>query len=311
MKRIIFFISLLSFILLSVPFPCSAASIPKISAKSACLYDIDAESFIISKEMNMRLPMASTTKIMTALLAIEQCNLDEVISVPREAVGVEGSSVYLREDDLISVKNLVYSVLLQSANDAAEALAIYISGDVHSFADLMNKRAAEIGLSDTSFENPHGLDSENHYTTAHDLAILTSVAVKNDVFLQISSTFKYEFDLSESKRLLVNHNKLLRTYPDAYGVKTGYTKKSGRCLVSYASREGKNLICVTLDAPNDWSDHKNMLDYGFSASRLTSTNSSKFIADMANEEKLQWKKSDCKNLYQTQDLCQDVPQRKK
>ena len=262
---------------------------------------MDSGSFIINKDMNLKLPMASTTKIMTALLAIELCKNDEVVTVPLEAVGVEGSSVYLKEGDQITVKNLIYSVLLQSANDAAEALAIYISGDVQSFAELMNKRAREIGLSETSFENPHGLDSENHYTTAHDLAILASVAVKNELFLQIASTYKYEFNLAESKRLLVNHNKLLKSYPNTYGIKTGYTKKSGRCLVSYASREGKNLICVTLNAPNDWCDHKNMLEYGFNLFKLTNTTNSNFIADMANEEKLQWKKSDCKNSYQTPD----------
>lgn len=301
MKKIVFLIALISVMHLSIIIPCSAASAPKISARSACLYDMDSNSFIMDKDMNEKLPMASTTKIMTALLAIEICNLDDVVCVPSEAVGVEGSSVYLKEGDLISVRNLVYSVLLQSANDAATALAIYVSGDVRSFAELMNKRACEMGLFDTSFENPHGLDSESHYTTAHDLAIITSAAVKNEVFLQISSTYKYEFNLSESTRLLINHNKLLKTYPSTYGVKTGYTKKSGRCLVSYASRDGKNLICVTLNAPNDWSDHKIMLDYGFNSFKLTSTNNSKFIADMANEEKLQWKKSDCKNSYPTRD----------
>ncbi len=301
MKKFVFLTVLLSVIVYIIPFSCSAAGIPKTSAMSACLYDIDTESFIVNKNMNEPLPMASTTKIMTALLAIEHCQLDTVISIPKEAAGVEGSSVYLKEGDLISIRDLLYSVLLQSANDAAQALAIYISGDTHSFADLMNKRASELGLLSTSFENPHGLDSENHYTTAHDLALLAAFAVKNEVFLKITSTFKYQFNIAEATRVLVNHNKLIKSYPDAYGVKTGYTRKSGRCLVSYASREGKNLICVTLNAPNDWSDHKNMLDYGFNISAFTSTDNSKFIADMANKEKLQWKRSDYKNSYPTQD----------
>ena len=146
MKKIIFMIALSSLMLLNTAIPCYAATMPKISAKSACLYDMDSGSFIINKDMNLKLPMASTTKIMTALLAIELCKNDEVVTVPLEAVGVEGSSVYLKEGDQITVKNLIYSVLLQSANDAAEALAIYISGDVQSFAELMNKRAREIGL---------------------------------------------------------------------------------------------------------------------------------------------------------------------
>ena len=298
MKKIVFFVVLLTTVFCIISFPCSALSKPNISAKSACLYDVDNACFIINKEMNMRLPMASTTKIMTALIAIEECELNKLISVPREAVGIEGSSVYLKEGDLITVKDLIYSVLLQSANDAATALAIYISGDTRTFSDLMNKRAREIGLSDTSFENPHGLDSESHYTTAHDLALLAACAIKNDVFLQISSTYKYEFNIDEAPRVLVNHNKLIRAYSGTFGIKTGYTKKSGRCLVSYASRNGKNLICVTLNDPNDWNDHKNMLDYGFNLSQLANTNNSNFIADMANEETQLWKKSDYKNLLQ-------------
>ena len=301
MKKIALLTALLSIIFLGIPCPCAAEPIPKISARSACLYDMDADSFIINKEMNTRLPMASTTKIMTALLAIELCELDATVTIPREAVGIEGSSVYLREGDEIKIKDLVYSVLLQSANDAATALAIYISGDERSFADLMNARAREIGLFNTCFENPHGLDSDNHYTTAHDLALLAATAVKNEAFLEIASTYRYRFDLSGATRVLINHNKLIRAYPDTYGVKTGYTKKSGRCLVSYASRNNKNLICVTLNAPSDWSDHKNMLDYGFATSSITSTSSSKFIADTANEENLKWRKSDYKNSYQTQD----------
>ena len=235
-----------------------------ISARSALLYEPETQTIILSKNIDERLSMASTTKIMTGLLALELLSPDEVITVPREAVGVEGSSVYLSEGDTITVCDLVYSLLLQSANDAAELLAIRMGGDIHGFAEMMNERALEIGLCDTHFDNPHGLDSETHYTTARDLAVLTAEALKNDGFKKIVSTYKHSFLLSEKTRTVVNHNKLLKRYDGIVGVKTGYTKKSGRCLVSAAERDGLTLISVTLDAPDDWNDHIKMLDLGFS-----------------------------------------------
>ncbi len=233
------------------------------SAKSAALYEPRTHTFSYSKDINRRLPMASTTKIMTGLLAIELSDLDEVVEIPREAVGIEGSSIYLSEGDTLTMRDLIYSLLLQSANDAATALAIKLGGDVRGFADMMNRRAMELGLLDTSFDNPHGLDSESHYTTAHDLAILAAAALDNPTFKQIVSTYKYSFLSSGKQRTLVNHNKLLTRYDGAIGVKTGYTKTSGRCLVSAAERDGVTLIAVTLNAPDDWRDHAEMLNYGF------------------------------------------------
>jgi len=236
---------------------------PTTSARAACLYEPVTDTFIYSKNMNERLPMASTTKIMTGLLAIENLELDKEITVPKEASGIEGSSIYLEEGDVLTVKDLIYSLLLQSANDAATALAYAVSGDIHSFAELMNERATELKLSDTHFTNPHGLDDEEHYTTAHDLAILAATALKNPIFRKITSTYKYSFFISDKSRVVVNHNKLLKGYEGATGVKTGFTKKSGRCLVSSAKRSDLELVAVTLDDPCDWQDHKNMLDYGF------------------------------------------------
>ena len=242
-----------------------------VSARSAVLYAPDSKQFVFEKNAYERLPMASTTKILTALIAIESCDMSETVSIPREAVGIEGSSVYLKEGDELTVKDLVYSLLLQSANDAAAALAYKIGGDIRSFANIMNTRAEALGLTDTHFDNPHGLDSEEHYTTAHDLAIIAAEALDNDTFRNICSTYKYSFTIGDSPRVVVNHNKLLKSYDGAIGVKTGYTKRCGRCLVGAAERDGLRLISVTLDAPDDWSDHKRLLDYGFDTLEAVST----------------------------------------
>ena len=210
------------------------------------------------------MPMASTTKIMTAIVALENCDVSETVKVSPDAVGVEGSSVYLSAGEELTLGDLLYALLLSSANDAAEAIAIHVSGSVEGFVGLMNDTAREIGLHDTSFENPHGLHAEKHYTTALDLAILTAYALRNEQFSEIVSTYKYNIkSMDGTVRYLVNHNKLLKSYDGCIGVKTGFTKKGGRCLVSAARRDGLTLITVTLSAPDDWNDHRAMLDYGF------------------------------------------------
>lgn len=234
-----------------------------VGARSAVLYVPETNVFLYSKNSRERLPMASTTKIMTALIALEECEGDEVVKVDDSAIGVEGSSAYLRNGDILTMEELTYALLLQSANDAAVAIACHIADDVESFANIMNERAESMGLTDTHFENPHGLDSENHYTTAEDLAKIASAALDNPKFKEITSTYKKSFITEERSRTYVNHNKLLGMYDGCIGVKTGFTKKSGRCLVGAAEREGLTFITVTLDAPNDWQDHKNMLDYGY------------------------------------------------
>ena len=235
-----------------------------ISAKSAVLYEPSTETFIYRKNENQRLAMASTTKIITALIAIEKLDLESPITVDERAIGIEGSSIYLKSGEILTAEDLIYATMLQSANDAAAALAYEISGSIEEFSHLMNSRAESLGLSDTNFENPHGLDSKNHYTTSHDLAILTAEALKNEEFKNISSTYQKEIHSSLVTRILTNHNKLLKKYDGCIGVKTGYTQKSGRSLVSAAERDGLTLISVTIDAPNDWIDHSSLLDLGFS-----------------------------------------------
>lgn len=235
-----------------------------LSAASAVLIDASSGRIIYEKDANSRRPMASTTKIMTALVALESGNTDRTVTVPAEACGVEGSSIYLAAGDKVTLKDLIWAVMLESANDAATAVAIEVGGSVEGFADMMNSRAAELGLSGTHFTNPHGLDDEEHYTTASDLAKLAATALENEQFREIASTYRHTITVGEKSRYLLNHNKMLKLYEGSIGVKTGYTKHCGRCLVSSAERDGVRLVAVTLNAPDDWRDHAAMLDYGFS-----------------------------------------------
>ena len=265
MKRLLSFLLILtSLVSLLVPL-CFSASAISLSAKSAILLDAAEGQVLYQKNAFVKLPMASTTKIMTAIVAIESMPLSTEIEISPDATGIEGSSIYLYPNEKLTMESLIYALLLESANDAATAIAIAVSGNVKDFAQKMNQKATELGLTGTHFENPHGLDDEEHYTTAYDLARLAAYALSNDTFLNICSAYKKTIPLNgdDGVRVLVNHNKLLHMYEGTIGVKTGFTKKSGRCLVSAAKRNGLTLIAVTLNAPDDWNDHKVMLDFGF------------------------------------------------
>ncbi len=238
---------------------------PSVSAKSAILMDAQSGEIYYRKNADAPMGMASTTKLMTAVVALSLCEPDTVISVSREAVGVEGSSVYLVEGEKLTLKELLYALLLSSANDAAVAIAVSVSGSVEAFAAEMNSYAKRMGLTRTHFENPHGLYAEEHYTTARELALIAREALKYELIAEIVASKKATIPQGgeADKRLLVNHNKLLRTYEGAMGMKTGFTKKTGRCLVSAARRGSLTLIAVTLNAPDDWADHTKILDFGF------------------------------------------------
>ncbi len=235
-----------------------------VSARSAVAIECESGEIYFEKNAHERMPMASTTKIMTALVAIERCDISREISISPSAVGIEGSSVYLYANERMTVEDLLYALLLSSANDAAAAIAIEVGGSIEGFSSMMNEKAESLGLKDTHFDNPHGLDSQEHYTTAYDLAMITMEAMKDPTFSRIVATKRKTVPLNsgEGARLLINHNKLLSSYKGAVGVKTGFTKKSGRCLVSAADADGVKLICVTLNAPNDWQDHGALLDLG-------------------------------------------------
>ena len=265
MKKLLAIVSLFLITAFITPFALPASAQMSISAQSACLMEAESGKLLYSKNADKRMHMASTTKVMTAIVAIESgLSLDTVLTTPAEAVGVEGSSVYLAENEKITFEALLYSLLLASANDAAVAIAMHVSGSVDAFVDLMNDKAQELGLSNTNFTNPHGLYDENHYTTARDLASLMAYAMKNDVFAAITASQKRVFAREgEGVRVLINHNKLLKTYDGVIGGKTGFTKKSGRCLVSVAERGGLRLIAVTLNAPDDWRDHTSLYDFAF------------------------------------------------
>ncbi len=235
------------------------------SARAAVLMEASTGDILFAQNKDARLPMASTTKIMTALVAIEALPLDTPVKIPAGAVGVEGSSIYLVAGEVLTLEELLYALLLQSANDAAAAIAIAVAGDIPSFAARMNKKVEELGLMDTHFVNPHGLDDEEHYTTAYELAAITRAALENPLLAEIVATERATIPMhsGEGVRVLINHNRLLRTYEGCIGVKTGFTKRTGRCLVSAAERDGVRLIAVTLGDGDDWRDHTAMLDYGF------------------------------------------------
>ena len=231
-----------------------------VSARHAIVMDAATGRVLYELDPDRRSLVASTTKIMTALVVCEQCNVLDRMRIPKEAVDIEGSSMYLREGEVLTIQDLLYGLMLSSGNDAAVALAIYCGGTVEGFVELMNDKARQLGLENTHFENPNGLDSPGHYSTARDLAVLASYAMNNPIFARTVSTRS----LKTANRYLTNHNKLLWQVEGADGVKTGFTKAAGRILVSSALRDGRRLICVTIHDPNDWADHKALLERGFS-----------------------------------------------
>lgn len=249
-------VSALLFVIFNIQ--CSALD---LSAKSAILYEPETKTILFEKNAYEKRAIASTTKIMTAVVVLENAKPDEIVEVSKNNVGIEGTSIYLEDGERLSVLELLYGMLLQSGNDAATALAEYVGLKAkNEFVCLMNEKAEELGMKNTSFENPSGLPAEGHFSTAYDMALLTSYAMRNLSFAEIVRTKSYSSD----KRTFINHNKLLRLYEGATGVKTGYTKAAGRCLVSSAERDGMTLIAVTLSAPDDWEDHRKLFDFGFS-----------------------------------------------
>ena len=231
-----------------------------VSAEKA--YSLDAVSgrVLFDKNADSRSLIASTTKIMTALVVCERCNVLDRMRIPKEAVGIEGSSMYLQEGEVLTIQELLYGLMLSSGNDAAVALAICCGGTVEGFVELMNDKARLLGLRNTHFENPNGLDSPGHYSSARDLAVLAAYAMENPIFAKTVSAKT----VTAGQRYLRNHNKLLWMVDGADGVKTGYTKAAGRALVSSATRDGRRIITVTLNDPNDWQEHKALLEEGFS-----------------------------------------------
>lgn len=238
---------------------------PETSGKAAVLIDGSNGRILFEKNSSVKLPMASTTKIMTAIAALENGNLNDMITIPPEASGIEGSSIWLSPGETHSLRDLLYALMLRSGNDAATAIAIHIGGSVNKFVDMMNKTAKRIGAENTNFINPHGLHDDNHYSTAYDLALIASYGLKNPVFEEIVSTKYYTipWEGHDWDRALRNKNKILWTYEGANGVKTGYTKKAGRCFVGSAKRNGMQLIAVVLNCGPMFEESMALMDYGF------------------------------------------------
>ncbi|MBU5627291.1 D-alanyl-D-alanine carboxypeptidase [Oscillibacter sp. MSJ-2] len=247
---------LFAVLLLSV-MTCRASAV-STSATSSILLDAGSGRVLYEHNADKQMLIASTTKIMTALVAIENGDLDQVVTVKRTYTLVEGSSMYLKEGEKLTLETLLYGLMLCSGNDAALAVADAVGGS--DFIDMMNDKAEELGMSSTSFANPNGLDDEKHYSTARDMAILAAEAMKNQTFVRIASTKS----VSIGGRLMSNHNKLLNMVDGCLGLKTGYTKAAGRTLVSCVQRHGQMLVAVTLQDGNDWADHAALYDYGFS-----------------------------------------------
>ena len=240
---------------------------PKINSRYAVVIDRNTKSILYGKNENNKTKMASTTKIMTCLIVLEKASLEDVVQISRKAASTGGSRLKINAGDKITVRSLLYGLMLRSGNDAAVALAEHIGGSVQGFAELMNKKAQELGLVNTHFETPHGLDSSQHYTTPYELAILTDYALENETFAKIVKTKSCTIAINGISRTIGNTNELLGNLNGVYGVKTGFTNGAGRCLVSSTKREDMDIICVVLGADNKkirTMDSVKLIEYSFS-----------------------------------------------
>lgn len=256
---------LTALLFLFVPIVGHSAEQPKLGAKAYALMEVNSGRMLAAYNAEEELPMASTTKIMTAILAIEKGDLEEVVTVPQACQGIEGSSMYLRAGETLTLRELLYGLMLASGNDAAETIACHLGGSVEQFAEMMNWKAREIGAEHTHFVTPHGLPCADHYTTAKDLAQIACYAMRNETFRRIVATQSLDLPADEDSpaRYLRNKNKLLYQYDGGNGVKTGYTDAAGKCLVGGAERENMKLCSVVLNDGEMFPDSMKLLDYGF------------------------------------------------
>lgn len=247
---------------------------PCITASSSVVMG-EAGEILYEKNSQQKLPVASTTKIMTAIVVLENCSLDDVLQISYESCNVEGSSMYLSPGEEYTVKELLQGMMLVSGNDAATALAIHTAGNIEKFSELMNQKCRELGMENSNFKNPHGLSEEGHYSTALDMAKLMVYCMKNSNFAELTACRA----MSTETHSFINHNKLLYICPGCIGGKTGYTLAAGRCLVSVCRREDAQLVCVTLSAPDDWNDHMKLYNWAYSQFTLRNL-SEKMVFDI-------------------------------
>nr|WP_318538928.1 D-alanyl-D-alanine carboxypeptidase family protein [Terribacillus saccharophilus] len=287
-KRVL--VVMIAIILCAMLLPGQAAAKPGVSADAAILMELSTGRILYEKNASDPKRIASITKIMTAIIAIESGKMDEEVHVSKNAVYTEGSSIYLEEGEEIPLKDLVYGLMLRSGNDAAVAIAEHVGGSEEGFTHLMNEKAAWLGMQNSHFDNPHGLDTETHQSSAYDMALLTKYSMQNETFRKISGTKTYKAD--SKMYAWGNKNKMLTRYYDySTGGKTGYTKKAGRTLVSTAEKDGMELVVVTINDPDDWRDHMNLFEWGFDEYELTKLKQSEtgtsLIYPLSEQEKKQ------------------------
>lgn len=292
MKRKLCFLSIFLFLVLTLHIfnsPVLARGLPQLSARSAVLIDVETGQVLYNKHMHLKSFPASLTKVLTTIIALEEGNPQELVKVSRRAAYQEGSSIYLQEGEKIKLLDLLYGVMLASGNDAAVAVAEHIAGSIEDFAVMMNAKAREMGVLNSNFINPSGLPDPDHYSTAYDLAMIMRYALKNGIFREITATRNKTIPWADNDwgRGLRNHNKLLWQYDDITGGKTGYTRAAGRCLVASAKREGREVVAVVLNAPDDWLDVRRLLDYGLEAFKKV-----RLVAEGEPIYSLAWENSD-------------------
>ena len=269
-------------------------TIPSINSRSAIVIDRNSKTILFRKDENSKRAMASTTKIMTALIVIENTNLDTTIEISKKAAGIGGSRLKISAGDNISIRDLLYGLMLRSGNDAAIALAEYVGGNIENFVDMMNKKAYELNLQNTHFVTPHGLDEKEHYTTAYELAILTDYALKNETFSKIVQTKTANITINGQNKTISNTNELLGNLNGVYGVKTGFTNGAGRCLVTSIKRDNMDIICVVLGADTKkdrTKDSVKLIEYIFKNYEITSLNS------IINESFESWNKLNTNRIH--------------
>ena len=284
-QRIIGGLAALLFLLL--PIGAAAEEAPKLGARAYALMEANTGRLLAAHNGQEQLPMASTTKIMTGILAIEEGDLEEMVTVPAECQGIEGTSIYLRAGETLTLRELVCGLMLASGNDAAETIAVHLGGSREGFAEMMNAKAREIGAVNTNFVTPHGLPCEGHYTTAEDLGKIACYAMQNGIFREIVSTQSMDLPADEDSpaRYLRNKNKLLWQYDGGNGIKTGYTDAAGKCLVGGAERDGMQLVSVVLNDRGMFPDSMTLLDYGFAEySMISVLKKQEILGQIAVEE---------------------------
>lgn len=259
---------------------------PTINSRAAIVYERSSGKILYGKEENKKRKMASTTKIMTAIVVLENANLDDIVTISSKAAGTGGSRLGLHKDDKISIQDLLYGLLLCSGNDAAVALAEHTGGDLSNFANMMNSKAVSLGLSSTHFVTPHGLDDDNHYTTAYELALITNYALKNETFAKFVKTKTYTISINNHPKTLSNTNELLGNLDGVYGVKTGFTNGANRCLVTAVKRNNMDIICIVLGADTKkdrTKDSINLINYSFNNFKMVN------IKEKITNEFINWK----------------------